>query len=143
MYIEVDYNPSPSKMFFISAGLSDTEAISFDWTSKGHRVIKQVLRENNSGESAKTDKKDGSWEVILLKDGQFIKKYKVDWTDKGKIDEVNGEVWETVWEKPLPKDAAGLLLEYSQYISDNYQQLDEKMINEFEQLIQELIKENI
>ena len=45
MKIEVDCgnNTEPGKSFFISVGLNKKEAISFDYTYKGHRVIKQIL----------------------------------------------------------------------------------------------------
>gem|GEM_PF-3189652 len=43
MWIEIDYNPSPCDSFFISVSINNKEAISFDYTTKGNRVIKQVL----------------------------------------------------------------------------------------------------
>lgn len=141
MYIEVDYNPTPSGHFFISAGLNDKNALSFDWTTKGHRVIKQVLIKTRKLEDVSPQNQDsGGWDAIVLKDGKFLKRYHVAWTDKGKIDEVNNEVWETVWEKELPKETAHSLLMYSNYISDNYDRLDPDKMIEFENYIRALIE---
>jgi hypothetical protein len=84
MEIEVDYNPSPSKTFFVSISLNDKEAISFDNTVKGARIIKQILAENKNFPSS--SKIDGEWEAIIIKDGIFIKKYPINWIDLGKRD---------------------------------------------------------
>lgn len=94
MYTDVDYNPTPADTFFISVGLNDKEALSFDYTTKGHRVIKQILIERKKAGVQNFDKKEisGGWDVIELKDGKFVHKYHVDWVDKGKIDEINDEV---------------------------------------------------
>lgn len=141
MYIEVDYNPSPAGTFFISAGLNQIEAISFDYTTKGHRVIKQVLAKTKTKEETeKEPHKSGGWDVIVLKDGKFIKKYHVDWTDRGRFDEVNDEIWETVWEKPLPDSDKEKLLKYSHFISDNYEHLNKDEMAIFEVYINELIE---
>jgi hypothetical protein len=69
MNIEVDYNPTPKTSYFMSVGLNKREAISFDNTTKGYRVIKQVLIENSPLEKsiAKYGKIDGEWEVIVFK----------------------------------------------------------------------------
>ncbi len=142
MYIEVDYNPSPADTFFISAGLNNTEAISFDYTTKGHRVIKQVLTKIKTKEEIeKEPHKSGGWDTLVLKDGEFIKKYHVEWTDKGKFDEVNDEVWETVWEKPLPDSDKKKLLEYSHLISDNYEHLNEDEMANFEGYMKDLVEQ--
>src|SRR3990167_1975492 len=97
MDIEIDYNPSPSDMFFISVEIGDNEAISFDYTSKGHRVIKQVLIDKKPFPKGK--KPTAEWDAIIINDRKFIKKYHVKWINMDKKDWVNNEIWETVWEK--------------------------------------------
>ncbi len=139
MNIEVDYNPSPSKSFFISISLSDKEAISFDYTSKGHRVIKQVLIDKKSLPENK--KISGEWDALVLDNGKFVKKYHVKWIDLDKKDWVNDEIWETVWEKPISAELRDKLLFYSRLISDNYKKLEKfaKQMKEFEELLSEEI----
>ena len=122
MDIEIDYNPSPSKHFFISVGLNKKEAISFDYTSKGHRVIKQVLIDKRP--FPKNKKPTSEWDALVIKNGKFQKRYHVKWLDAGSIDQVNNETWETVWRKPISKAAKDKLLKYSQFFSDNYKRLD-------------------
>ncbi len=127
MNIEVDYCPtSERKHYFISVGLNKKEAISFDHTLKGHRILKQVLVEKISQKEAveKYGKVTAEWDTIILKDGKFVKKYHNKWIDRDKLDTVNGQTWETVWEKPISEDVDERLLYYSRLISDNYENLD-------------------
>jgi len=144
MDIEVDYNPTPSKMFFISVALNDKEAISFDYTTKAHRVIKQVLVEKKP--FPRNKKISSEWDALVLKDRKFVRRYHVKWIDMAKKDWVNNEIWETVWEKPIPKKLKDKLMTYSHLISDNYKDLEkfpEKM-KEFEEfLLEELARQGI
>lgn len=135
MEIEVDYQPSPSKIFFISVSLNDKEAISFDYTTKGHRIIKQVLVEEKS--FPKGEKISGEWDALILKNKKLVKRYHVRWIDLGKKDWVNDEIWETVWEKPMPDELRNNLLRYSKLISDNYMNLDKfsGKLKDFENLL--------
>ena len=140
MNIEVDYCPtSERKHFFISIGLNRKEAISFDYTTKGHRVIKQVLVEQKSQREAvkKYGEVTAEWDTIVIKDGKFVQKYHVKWIDRDKLDTVNGKTWKTVWKKPISKDLAEKLLHYSRLISDNYEHLDDfsEEMKEFEELV--------
>jgi hypothetical protein len=125
MDIEIDYNPTPKTCYFVSVGLNEKEAISFDNTSKGHRVVKQVLvgQEKQKGTKRKRDKITSEWDAIVLKDGVFVKKYHVTWIDENKFDVVNGEKWETVWEKPINDEMDKKLLCYSRFVSDHYGEL--------------------
>lgn len=145
MHIEVDYNPTPAKSFFVSVGINNNEALSFDCTTKGHRVIKQVLVERKISGVQNLDKKEisGGWDTIELEDGKFVQKYHVDWVDKGKIDEVNNEVWETVWSKAISDVVMDKLFYWSQFISDNYEKLDnfKDQMSEFENYMQGLVDE--
>ena len=140
MNIEIDYNPSPKRMFFISVELDKKEAISFDYTIKGHRVIKQILIDNKS--FPKNKKPTSEWDALVINNGKLKKKYHVKWIDIGKRDWVNNEIWETVWIKHLPKKLAPELLHYSQFFSDNYKKLKffKREWKEFENLLKEEIK---
>ena len=144
MNIEVDYNPTPRTSYFISVGLNEKEAISFDNTTKGYRVIKQVLIEKKPLEKSIAEHGEitGEWDVIVLEDSKFVKKYHVKWIDRDILDTVNNETWETVWEKPLDKKVHEKLLYYSRLISDNYENLDkyEKEVEDFKKLLVEEIK---
>lgn len=132
MDIEIDYNPSPKDTFFISVGISNKEAISFDYTSKGHRVIKQVLIDKKP--FPKNKKPTAEWDAIAIDNRKFVKKYHVKWIDMDKKDWVNDEIWETVWSKPISQEIKDKLLYYSQLFSDNYKNLDKfsKEFKEFE-----------
>jgi hypothetical protein len=139
MNIEVDYNPSPSKMFFISVELNKKEAISFDYTIKGHRILKQVLVEKQK--MPKDIKITSEWDALVLIDKKLIKKYHVRWVDKDKKDWVNNEIWETRNPRQISEEMADKLLHYSRLISDNYKHLDKfkKELTDFENLLAEEI----
>jgi len=137
MEIEVDYNPSPSKIFFISVSLNDKEAISFDHTTKAHRIVKQILKEKKKFPA--NAKISGEWDALVLKDGKSLKRYHVRWIDQGKEDWCNNEIWKMKWAKPMSKNLADKLLKYSEYISDNYKDLDQEKIKSFEEFIKKEI----
>jgi len=140
MEIEIDTNPSPRDSFFISVPLRKNEFLSFDYTYKGHRVIKQVLVEKKK--FPKNTKFDSEWVTIVVKNKKFLKTYKVKWVDMNKLDWVNNEIWETVWVKKISKKLKDRLLKYSQLISDNYKHLEayRKEMSEFEDLMKLLVK---
>lgn len=121
MEIHVDYNPSPKDHFFISVLLNDRECISFDHTIKGHRIIKQVFREETS--LPPNTKFTSEWDTLILKDGKLTGKFHMQWVDMGRKDWLNGEVWETTWEKPIEQWLGDKLLHYSQLVSDHYDNL--------------------
>ena len=135
MNIEIDYNPMPNKCYFISVSLSDKEAISFDWTVKGQRIIKQILIEKKP--FPKEEEISGEWDALVFEDQKFIKKYHIRWIDMGDRDWVNDEIWETVLECPIPEELKNKLLNYSRMISDRYEQVDliKNEIEEFETLL--------
>jgi hypothetical protein len=122
MNLEIDYNPTPSKSYFISVSLNEKEAASFDYTSKGHRIIKQVLIDHKTMPKDQTITSE--WDALIIENGKFIKRYHVKWVDLNKIDWVNDEVWETVMRKSLSVETKDKLLYYSQLISDNYLKMD-------------------
>lgn len=135
MNIEIDYNPSPKNTFFISVEISNNEAISFDYTSKGHRIIKQVLAEKKPFPEGR--KPTAEWDAIVVDNRKFIKKYHVKWIDMDEKDWVNDEIWETVWSKPISREMKNKLLHYSQLFSDHYKNLDQfsEKFKEFEDFI--------
>jgi hypothetical protein len=135
MNIEIDYNPSPSSFFFISIPTSTTEAISFDNTVKGHRVVKQLLVEKKF--FPLDTLVSSEWDTIVLEDGKFVKKYHVRWIDMGELDWCNDEVWKTVFEQPILEDLSSKLLHYSTLVSDNYENLEryDNTMHLFEQLL--------
>lgn len=119
--IHIDYNPSPKDHFFISVHLNNKECISFDKTIKGHRVIKQVYKEYKAFPENAT--LNSEWNTIVIENGNFVREYHVQWIDQDKLDWLNGEIWETVWERPISLESTEKLLHYSQLISDNYKDL--------------------
>ena len=146
MNIEVDYCPTSKRAhYFISVSLNEKEAMSFDHTIKGHRVIKQVLIKKESHKKAveKHGKVTAEWDTIVLKDKKFVQKYHVKWIDRDKLNTVNGETWETVWEKPISKKVDEKLLFYSRLISDNYKNLAKfsKEMKEFEEFLSKLLED--
>lgn len=138
MIIEIDYNPTPNKMFFISVSVNDEEAISFDHTTKAHRVIKQVVVDSKPFPDDRAASSE--WDVLVLKDGKFVKKYHNKWIDLGERDWCNNKIWKTVKEQQISNELAECLLDYSRSVSDNYEKIQNfpDKIKEFELL---LIKE--
>jgi len=121
MELHIDYNPTPKDFFFVSVQLNEKEVISFDKTTKGHRMIKQVFKEYK--DVPHNTMFDSGWDTIVVKDGKFVQKYHVQWIDQDKLDVVDGEVWETIWERPISKELSNSILHYSQLVSDNYNDL--------------------
>lgn len=143
MIIELDYNPSKSKSknhFFVSVKISKKVWISFDNTIKGHRIMKQVIKEIKP--QPKNKKTDGKWQVLIIKNRKLIRKYKAKWIDMDKLDWVNNEIWETTLVKPITQKLADKILYYSRLISDNYKKLDEykKELKNFENLLKIEVK---
>ena len=135
MEIHVDYNPSPKDHYFISVVLNDQEVISFDKTLKGHRMLKQVFKEKRPfPENAVFN---SEWNTIVLNNGTFDHEFHTQWIDMGKCDWLNGEIWESVWEKPISEELSNKLLHYSQLISDHYKDLRKYSceVRQFEQLL--------
>jgi hypothetical protein len=125
--------------FFISVSLNDKEAISFDHTVKGSRIIKQVLVEEKPfPENAKTT---AEWDTIVIENKKFLGIESVRWIDFGKRDWVNNQIWELAWEKPMPEELKGKLQYYSNLICQNYDKLEKfsKEMNDFEKLLSEAL----
>jgi len=139
MEIEIDYNPPPSKTFFISVSLDKGVIFSFDNTIKAHRVIKQILIEKKP--FPKNKKPTSEWDTLVFKNRKFVKKYHIKWIDQGKKDWCNNEIWEIAWEKPISNYLKRKLLYYSRLFSDNYKNIH-KFFKEFEKF-EELLKKEI
>jgi hypothetical protein len=139
MNIELGYNPTPSTNYFISVGLNKNEWISFDNTTKGFRVIKQILSDKKFNPAGNIS---GEWDDIVLKDGKYIGRNHVVWQDFDEYDVVNGETWKTVWEKPISNEDHEKLLDFSRFIADNLETLDKykKQMDDFEALIKQIVK---
>ena len=139
MDIELGYNPTPSKSYFISIKLDDNEWISFDNTTKGFRVIKQVLTNKNF---ALPKDISGEWNDIVLKDGKFVRRNHCVWYDFDRFDIVNNETWETVWEKPISNEDNNLLLNFSRFVADHLENLSKykNEMDNFEIVISGMVK---
>jgi len=143
MIIELDPNPSNSKNrnhYFISVKLSKKEWLSFDNTTKGHRIMKQVLKEIK--EMPKGKKIDGKWKVLIIKNRKLVGEYNAKWIDMDKLDWVNNEVWETVKVRRISKKLSDRLLYYSRLVSDNYTALGKykEEMKEFENLLKKEVE---
>lgn len=141
MIIQIDICPD-RKTFFISVPLSEKEAISFDYTQKGHRMIKQVLIEEK--EQSKEAIITAEWDTIEIDiDSQKLLGVKhVKWIDlNNKRDWCNNQIWETIWRKPITKELEDKLLYYSDLIQDNYRNLPKISyeLENFSKLIQKTI----
>lgn len=118
MEIEIDYNPTPSNSFFVSVGLNKRDAISFDYTTKGHRIMKQVLVDHKPFPI--DQRLDGEWNVLVFANYELLKTYHVKWIDMDQRDWVNDEIWEITAEAPITADSAQQILQLSRRISDVY-----------------------
>src|SRR3989339_807082 len=125
MEIEIDYCPtSEREHYFVFVGLNENEAISFDHTLKGCRIIKQILIKDKLKKKIVNKNKliTGRWKTLVINNGKFVKSYNVLWINYDNLDKK--------------------LLYYSRLICDNYLNLD-KFSNEiikFEKLLSNEIK---
>ncbi len=138
MNIEMGYNPTPSDHYFISVELNKQEWISFDNTTKGFRVIKQVLVDKKFDPF---DEVSGEYNEIVLEDGKFIRMNHVVWQDHDRFDVVNGEVWETVWEKSIPSEVNEKLLVFSRFVADHLDNLNDcqAQLADFDSFVSEIV----
>lgn len=119
--------------FFFSIPIIGEEGkmLSFDWTSKGHRVLIQKLE--GTQDAPKNKKPDGEWYTLVIKDGMLLEKQHNVWYDYGETDVVDGEVWVQEKEWPLPEDVAKKLLEHARVLTDHQNEL-ENYQNEIQEL---------
>lgn len=141
MKIYIDDNSYESGQFFFSVPLTDdgAEILSFDYTTKGHRILKQrlVWKRPMPADTPVS----AEWDTLLIENGRFVAKEHVRWIDQGKRDWANDEVWEQVWERPMPDTLRDTLLHSSNLIRRHYQQLEpyKADMRNLEQLLQKEI----
>mgnify|MGYP001603661194 CR=1 FL=1 len=125
--------------FFISVPINEKDSISFDWTTKGHRVIKQRLKGEQPPPNSEPTME---WDTLYIHDGKFVGKEHVIWYDMGQEDWVNGKIYETIKEWPIDEATAEKLLRYSLIVSDHTAELGKyvKEMQEFEGLLNKLIR---
>ena len=123
--------------YFISVPLSNTEVISFDNSSKGYRVMKQVLAEKK--EMPANSKITAQWETIIIEDGKYVESEHVRWVDMDKFDWCNNEIWETVAESPIAEELNEKLQKYSALAKKHYNELNKftAEMSDFEKLLNE------
>lgn len=140
MKIDIDIckgiDDSDPDSFFVSVAINDKEAISFDNTFKGDRVIKQLLVGHQPFSQDKPV--TAEWDTIQIDNKKFIRVEHIRWVDLDKRDWCNDEIWETVWEKPISGKLKDNLLYYSNLIQDNYKNLDDftNELSDFEHLLE-------
>ena len=129
---------SKKDMFFFSVPMEEEgKYLSFDWTTKGHRVLIQDLR--GTQEEPKDKEPDGEWYTLVIDDGKLVGREHDVWYDYGEIDIVNGEVWVQEKEWPLQEDVARSLGEYAELITSHKDELEkyQMKIKELESLFHE------
>ena len=114
MQIFIDLMPR-SEGFFISIYLSETQSLSFDYTLKGHRIIKQVLLEDPSGKLPNQGPLP-SRKVLKSVDGKFSGFLERSWADRVREGSITDGVWRTVWESYLPEPIIKKLQELSEQV---------------------------
>ncbi len=129
------------KEFFVSVDVGNGLFLSFDKTKKGNRVIIQrVLGEEKNIELP--EKPSGEWVSVHFYGSRVMKSEKVKWWDLGKIDVINDEVLETIWEDELPDDISEKIWEFAKYVcdhSDDLSSLDKSRVREFNDFLRDLV----
>lgn len=135
IYVDDGYSKD---QFFISVPVGDTgDAFSFDWTTKGQRILLQRWKEYREPPTDRNP--DGEWDTLIIRDGELVGKEHTVWYDLGKEDLANGEIWEQIQAWPLNQQLAGRLLKYSNIIREHQNELGSfyREIKELEALILE------
>lgn len=124
--------------FFISVPLDERDLLSFDWTTKGHRVILQRLE--RMGVAVVGEKPASEWDTLHIKNGEFIGKEHVVWYGMGQEDWINGDVYAAIHEWPLDEITAKELLRYSLLVREHIAGLEfyAQEMRAFERLLEEL-----
>ena len=140
MEIYVDLLPK-QKGFFISVG-SGREVISFDYTTKGHRIIKQGLVGHVKAKKRSLSRPKLVWQTLKLSNGKPWGIEDVKWFDRGKFDISNDEIWKTLWAKPMP---ARIRLRMQEFSSEIYRNRGDMrsvapMLKEFDVYVSKVIK---
>ncbi len=77
------------------------------------------------------------WDTIIIEGEKFVQSEHIRWVDLNKKDWCNNEVWETVWEAPMPEKLNELLLKYSAIAKKHYKELCKfsQEMSEFQDLL--------
>ncbi|MDD5251595.1 MAG: hypothetical protein PHT12_03095 [Patescibacteria group bacterium] len=127
----------PIKSFFISTPTAvPNDWLSFDWTSKGHRVLIQRLVE--TGVKTPDHPADAEWNTLIIEDGKLAGKEHCVWFDFDTRDLVNDEMWEQIQEWPLDADVAEKMLDLTRRIRLNPDDVD--LINHAADELENLIR---
>jgi len=138
IYVDVIEN---SSQYFISVHLKENEAISFDNTKKGFRVIKQLLIGRSTLDQKETITDE--WDSIVVENRRYLGKEHVRWLDLKDKDWCNGEIWQTVREGSIDKELSKEINYYLNLIQVHYSELEkyEKEIISFEALLNVAVKD--
>lgn len=132
---------SNGKSFFVSVPtINKDEDLSFDWTSKGNRILLQKLVGKNV-KPPKNRKPDGEWDTLVIDNGQLVEKQHNVWYDFGKNDLVDGGNWLQIAEWPLDNSVATRMLELAYVISKEQNNLF-KVKNEVKEL-EEIVRQEV
>ncbi len=102
---------SDGTSFFISVPTANAdEYLSFDWTSKGHRILLQKLEEKNV-KPPEGRKPDAEWDTLVVENNKLVEKKHNVWYDFGKNDLVDGENWRQTAEWLLEGSVAEKMLQ--------------------------------
>src|SRR3989344_611686 len=129
-----------SDWFFVSVPISENECLSFDNTQKGKRVILQRRKEKLTVPKQTGEKPTMEWDTLHFRSGKLIEAQHVSWYDRGKEDEVDGEVWETINEWSLDESVSKSLLKFSLLSRENKsntRKIKNEML-EFEKILRSL-----
>ena len=121
MKLWIDDGDSNTSFFISVATNQSDEYLSFDWTTKGHRVMIQRLTKTNV--TALDRKPNAEWDTLIIENGRLMEKQHNVWYDLGKNDLIDGENWEQTKEWPLDKSTAKKFLSYSNLIRANQEHL--------------------
>lgn len=140
MDVEIDILPSPSRSFFISVGIRDGEAISFDRTGQKARMIKQVLV---GRVPFPVDKEPtAEWDAVTVNNRKVVYSH-VKWISLSKERDwvTPDEIWEMTWEHNLSTKDEERLLYFSRLFSDNCENLNsfDEEFSAFEDFLRTLI----
>ncbi len=127
--------PEERDQFFISVSIGDGLVLSFDNTPKGKRVVIQ----RKVGEAQEEGQPTSEYESLHFYGTRLTKREKVKWWDLGDKDNVNGEIWEVVWEDDLPEDIEKKLEELVKPIYENLENPDKGKVRALNDYLKELV----
>lgn len=115
MHVYVDLLSKGS--FFISVELSDDQLLSFDYSVKGHNVLRQA-RAGMYGNVDDPGRRN--YKIVEAENGRLKRIRRSFWVARGSVDVVNGVGWKTVSKGKLDNRIKNRLLAFSNEIHDNW-----------------------